>query len=72
MDKELWLIAQKFERSVLDSVRPNTEYSAEYSVKIGRIFGAEYSVKVADSRIPKKRQNCAILGNFSQKIGQKS
>ena len=30
------------------SVRPNTEYSAEYSVKIGRIFGTEYSAKVAD------------------------
>ena len=33
------------------SVRPNTEYSAEYSAKINRIFGTEYSAKPADTPI---------------------
>ena len=46
------------------SVRPNTEYSAEYSAKDGRIFGTEYSAKAADSRYSKKRQKLRFLVIF--------
>ena len=53
---------------MVNSVRPNTEYSAEYSAKIGRIFGTEYSAKVADTPIPKKtakiRNFCHFLLNI--------
>ena len=43
------------------SVRPNTEYSAEYSAKNGRIFGTEYSAKSADTPITENRVKMAIF-----------
>ena len=45
------------------SVRPNTEYSAEYSAKIDRIFGTEYSAKSADTPIGENREK-TISRNF--------
>ena len=54
--------------SLKHSVRPNTEYSAEYSAEIGRIFGTEYSAKVADTPIPKKRRKFANFCHFLPKI----
>ena len=50
------------------SVRPNTEYSAEYSAKMGRIFGTEYSAKLADTPIPKKRRKFANFCRFLHKF----
>ena len=46
------------------SVRPNTEYSAEYSAKIGRTFGTEYSAKRAEYRISKIGKNLRKFGVF--------
>ena len=46
----LAVIRNQFRSNVHSSVRPNTEYSAEYSAKTSRIFGTEYSAKSADSR----------------------
>ena len=33
----------------LTSIRPNTEYSAEYSATFGRYYSAEYSANLADT-----------------------
>ena len=53
------------------SVRPNTEYSAEYSAKIDRIFGTEHSAELAEYRISKIGQKMkkndvfhVIFGHF--------
>ena len=47
-----------------DSVRPNTEYSAEYSAKISRIFGTEYSAEFADTPIAKNHAKRPFLDHF--------
>ena len=48
------------------SVRPNTEYSAEYSAKTRRIFGTEYSAKSADTPIGENREKMAIFDPISR------
>ena len=50
----------------MSSVRPNTEYSAEYSAKNGRIFGTEYSAKSADTPIGENREKMAIFDPISR------
>ena len=52
------------------SVRPNTEYSAEYSAKTYRIFGTEYSAKSADTPITENAEKWPFLTNFSSNFGQ--
>ena len=46
------------------SVRPNTEYSAEYSAKTSRIFGTEYSAKSADTPITEYSAKMTTFDNF--------
>ena len=53
---------------LLSSVRPNTEYSAEYSAKNRRIFGTEYSAKSADMPITENRVKMAVFDPFYLKI----
>ena len=50
------------------SVRPNTEYSAEYSAKTRRIFGTEYSAKSADTPITENRVKMAVFDPFYLKF----
>ena len=50
------------------SVRPNTEYSAEYSAKNRRIFGTEYSAKSADTPITENRVKMAVFDPFQLKF----
>ena len=52
------------------SVRPNTEYSAEYSAKTSRIFGTEYSAVSADTPITENSKKAAILCVFCSNFGQ--
>ena len=49
---------------VKSSVRPNTEYSAEYSAKNGRIFGTEYSANFADTPITENGAKMMIFDHF--------
>ena len=49
------------------SVRPNTDYSAEYSAKKRRIFGTEYSAESADTPI---MENCVKIAVFDSDFGQ--
>ena len=49
---------------IFSSVRQNTEYSAEYSAKIRRIFGTEYSAEAADTPIAKNGVKTPFLANF--------
>ena len=63
-EKKYVVNCNRFFGCVLFSVRPNTEYSAEYSAKIRRIFGTEYSAETADTPITKNGPKNAIFGPF--------
>ena len=52
------------------SVRPNTEYSAEYSAKTSRIFGTEYSAVSADTPITENSKKRPFLCVFCSNFGQ--
>ena len=45
------------------SIRPNTEYSAEYSASFGRNYSAEYSANLAEYRISPFSRNFAKKNN---------
>ena len=64
----MWFTIQIFQKkkslTKSSSVRPNTEYSAEYSAKTRRIFGTEYSAKSADTPITENRVKMAVFDPF--------
>ena len=55
-------------KSHISSVRPNTEYSAEYSARMHRIFGTEYSAELAEYRISNVGEKIAKKWRFSRDI----
>ena len=54
----------QFYHSEDSSVRPNTEYSAEYSAKMIQIFGTEYSAESADTPILENGAKMAVFHPF--------